>query len=73
MDSLNTKQEYNDDPVYYCSFCLSLNIKTVAGGSMDLDHCDDCGGTDIQTAHIEQWEELYKKRYGIEYLKRDLT
>lgn len=67
-----TKEEYNNEPVYYCSFCLSLKIKTVAGGSLGLDHCDDCGGTDIKSAHIDEWQELYKKRYGVNYLNREL-
>lgn len=65
-----TKEQYNDEPVYYCSYCLSLRIKTIAGGALGLNHCDECGGTDIQTAHINEWEEMYKKRYGVKFLDR---
>ena len=64
----NSVNSYNDEPVYYCKNCLSLCIKTVAVDS-DLDYCNDCGSTDIATAHIEEWKELYKQRYGFDYLK----
>lgn len=67
MDN-TTKEQYNNEPVYYCKYCLSLRIKTVAGGSLGLDHCDECGGTDIGTAHISEWEDLYKNKYGVKYL-----
>ena len=66
--SKNTSKEqvdYNDDPVFYCSHCLSLKIKEVEG----LDYCADCGGTVIKQAHINEWTELYKSRYGEEYCK----
>lgn len=68
-----TKEQYNDEPVHYCAFCLSLKIKTVAGGTLGLDHCDECGGTDIQTAHISEWEKLYEQRYGVKYIDRKFT
>lgn len=63
----NSKEDFNSEPVYYCKHCLSLKIKTV---SLDLDisFCDDCGGTDIDTAYIGEWEKLYKERYGFNYL-----
>lgn len=59
-----TTKEYNDEPVYYCKQCLSLKIKVVGG----FDFCDECGDTDIATAHIEEWEKLYETRYGHKFL-----
>lgn len=62
---------YNDEPVFYCKDCLSLKVKTVYEG-LDLDFCDDCGSTDIEQAHIEEWIELYKQRYGFDYLQNKI-
>lgn len=72
MENLS-KEQYNNEPVHYCAYCLSLKIKTVAGGSLGLDCCDECGGTDIQTTHIEVWQKMYKERYGVDFLNRTLT
>jgi hypothetical protein len=63
------KEEYNNEPVYYCTHCLSLCIKGVPG-MQGLDYCDDCGATDIKTTHIEEWKNLYKSKYGFEYLEK---
>lgn len=65
------KEQYNDIPVHYCKSCLSLKIKTVVVGS-DLDFCDECGSTDIEQAHIDEWRKLYKDRYGFDYLNKRL-
>lgn len=61
------KEDYNDDPVFFCKSCLSLKIKTVAIGS-DLDYCDECGSTDIEQTHIEDWSKMYRERYGFNYI-----
>ncbi len=58
---------YNDEPVLYCKSCLSLKVKRVSS-DIDLDYCDDCGSTDIEQAHIEDWKKMYKERYGTDYL-----
>lgn len=65
------KEQYNDEPVFYCKNCLSLKVKTVVVGS-DLDFCDECGSTDIGQAHIEEWRRLYKERYRFDYLDKHL-
>ena len=65
-------KEYNDEPVFYCKSCLSLGVKTVASG-LDLDYCKDCGSTDIGQAHIEDWQNLYRERYGFDYLTKELN
>lgn len=64
---MNEVEDYNDEPVYYCKNCLSLRIKSVFTG-LNLDYCDECGGTIIEQAHIDKWRELYKERYGFDYL-----
>lgn len=68
-----TKEQYNDVPVFYCKECLSLNVRSVlASGILELDYCDDCGGTIMEETHIEKWKELYKERYGFDYLNNTL-
>ena len=52
-----TTEDYNNEPVYYCRHCLSLKIKVVGG----YDFCDECGSTNITTAHIEDCEKLYEE------------
>lgn len=65
----NSKQEYNKEPVFYCKNCLSLKIKTVQVDS-NLDYCDECGSTDIAQTSIEEWRDIYKNRYGTDYLNK---
>ena len=69
---MDNSKDYNDEPVFYCKSCLSLKIKTVALG-LDLDYCDECGCTDIEEANIEEWQALYRARYGFEYLTKELN
>lgn len=66
------EEKYNDIPVYYCTECLSLNVKTVVEG-MDLDYCDKCGCTDINKIHIEDWRKLYREKYGFDFLTKELN
>jgi hypothetical protein len=61
-----TIEDYNDEPVHYCKQCLSLKIKIVG----KFDFCDDCGSTDITTAHVDDWDKLYQERYGETFLER---
>ena len=63
------KVYYEVDPVYYCKQCLSLRIMGV-GTHEDLIFCDECNSTDIALADIRDWEQKYKAKYGINYLKR---
>lgn len=59
---------YNAEPVYYCAKCLSLRIRDISG-IPDTDYCDSCGCTNIQQTQIEEWEVMFKNKYGFEYLK----
>lgn len=63
------QEEYNNEPVYYCKDCLSLRIKTVVV-DMDLDYCDECGSTDVTQTTIEEWQKMYKNKYGFDYLEK---
>lgn len=66
------KEDYNDEPVYYCKRCLSLNIQQMPMLE-NMSCCGDCGTVDIGTASIEEWEKLYEKKYGKKFLvKREL-
>lgn len=58
---MENNSEYNREPVYYCSNCLSLNIKATSTG---IDFCDGCGSIDILTTLIEDWKELYMEKYN---------
>lgn len=55
---VDSKSEYDNEPVFYCKHCLSLKIRDA--GLPDLLYCDDCGSADILTASIVEWEEMYK-------------
>lgn len=66
----SAKEDYNKIPVHYCTNCLSLKIRRVAGLN-DAVYCDDCGGTDTKETSIEEWEELYKKKYGFTFLENN--
>lgn len=66
---MGDKKEFNDEPVFYCKNCLSLKIKTVPS-MIELDYCDDCGSTDISKTDIETWRQLYKDRFGFDYLDK---
>lgn len=47
-----TKEEYNDEPVFYCGRCHSLNIKVI---DEDVDYCEECGSSFIKIGHIDKW------------------
>lgn len=71
MSSLNTDNqpnEYNAIPVLYCKHCLSLKIMNIPRME-DSDFCDECGSTDIGECSIEEWETLYKNKYGYNFLE----
>ncbi len=63
------KEEYDKEPVLYCAQCLSLRIKSIPGLE-DTDYCDDCNCTYIKQSSIQDWENLYVKRYGYKFLDK---
>lgn len=64
--SQNQTVNYNEEPVFYCSNCLSLKVKNL-GDDSEICYCDNCGSTEIDTTDIYSWKALYKEKYGKEY------
>lgn len=67
--SILNQEDYNNEPVLFCSECLSLRIMSLE----DTDFCDKCGSTNIASSSIKDWEDLYFKKYNhkfIEYGRR---
>lgn len=60
------KEDYNAEPVVYCKNCLSLRIMTLD----NMDYCDECGCTDLDTTDIVSWEKMYEKKYGKPFNKK---
>ena len=65
----NKREAYNNEPVFYCKHCLSLKVKSVPGME-ELDYCDDCGATAIAQTDIETWRQLYRQKFGFDYLDK---
>ena len=62
------KEHPNNEPITYCKTCLSIHVKTVKLHNGDVDYCVPCGNTDLETAHILEWEDLYEERYGERFI-----
>lgn len=67
MSKQDKIKEYDEEPVMYCAKCYSLNI--VHEDVIDSDCCGRCGCTDFKTSSIEEWERLYKERYGHKFVE----
>ena len=61
---MEEKYDYNKITVYYCKKCLSLRIR----GIDDMNYCDKCSSTDIETTTIDEWEKLYEEKYGHKFI-----
>lgn len=59
------KNSFNEEPVYYCPHCLSLRIKIF---DSSVDYCDDCGCTDIAQTDIFTWMNMYKDKFGEDFI-----
>lgn len=62
-------EDYNSEPVKYCSQCYSLKI--LYEESIDFEYCATCGCSDILETSIEEWEKLYSERYGHKYVVKN--
>ena len=60
--------DYNDEPVFFCTKCLSLRIRSISGLE-DSEYCDDCGSTNIDKCDIFEWENKYKALYRRRYIE----
>lgn len=67
MDIKNNKTDYNEEPVFFCSDCFSLKIERL---SDDMCYCKDCGSGSIESASIEQWDKLYRSKWGLSFMER---
>lgn len=66
LNMITKQDDYNNVPVTYCKTCLSLHVKEIA--NPDVAYCVDCGNTDLEKAHIHEWEDLYEEKYGERFL-----
>ena len=62
-------EDYNSEPVKYCSQCYSLKI--LYEEPIDFEYCATCGCSDILETSIEEWEKLYSERYGHKYVEKN--
>lgn len=69
MSDQQRPNDYDSEPVTYCSRCYSLKIKYEE--TIDSDCCMDCGCSDVKESPIEVWEALYEKRYGHKYITKN--
>ncbi len=69
MLKLRKIEEYNSEPVTYCARCYSLGI--VHEDSIGMDCCKECGSSDLLTSSEEEWERLYKQRYGHKFVEEE--
>lgn len=53
---MEKNNDYNEEPILYCTHCLSLYIVEYEG----TDYCKKCGSTHIKELLIEDWEKLIK-------------
>ena len=67
---MHNYSEDNEDMVVYCPHCLSLAIRVMYREDPSLDYCEDCGATDTAQTSIENWEEMYKEKYGMYFLDK---
>lgn len=67
MSKRTKKENYDSEPVTFCSRCYSLNIRH--DDSLDFDCCGECGCTDFKTSSVEEWERLYENRFGHKFIE----
>ena len=68
---ITKKGDYNNVPIDYCKSCLKIKIKEVdlnSSKGTKVSYCGDCGSTEIDSAHVTEWEEKYVERYGKKFL-----
>lgn len=70
LNMITKKADYNNVPVTYCKTCLKLHIKETKVENKTVTYCIDCGNTDLDKAHISEWEDLYEEKYGERFLTK---
>lgn len=69
MDEQDKLKDYDSEPIKYCASCYSIKIGYEE--SADFEYCMDCGCSDIREAPVEQWENLYKGKYGHKFAEKN--
>lgn len=59
---------YDEEPLFYCSKCLSIKIVDDKNGVMVCGSCG-AGPRHIDVTSLEKWDLLYRKKYGHPYLQ----
>lgn len=65
------KEDYNNILVEYCKTCLSLKAMMLSYGKnliSDVTYCGDCGNSEMDSCHIEEYNKMYKEKYKKDYL-----
>lgn len=57
---MKSQSNYNDEPVHYCKYCLSLDNPEMLDGT---EYCKYCGSTEFEDSHIEEWEKQFEQKY----------
>lgn len=60
-------KKFDEEPVYYCASCHSLNIGYIeecASDGWDGSYCKNCGSTDIRECNIFEWLEEERRLHG---------
>lgn len=65
-ESKEQPDNYNSEPVEYCTHCLSLAIRDIN----NQPYCDECGCTATDKTDIHTWENMYKQMYGKNYINK---
>lgn len=71
---ITKKDDYNNVPVKYCKKCLDLKILLFSSGkkiSNDIEYCGNCGSTEIDECHIDNFNKKHIELYGEDYLTRN--
>lgn len=63
---IQRKKKYDEEPVCYCKYCLSLKIIEEDG----IVSCDACGSANVDMTDIETWEKLYEEKYRRPHILR---
>lgn len=67
MKKQGKQRENDEEPIVYCAKCYSIKVRYE--DSIGMDCCGDCGCTDFRSSSFEEWESLFKKRYGHKYME----
>lgn len=64
---MSRENEEEEDAWMFCARCYSIRFKYE--DSIGMECCKDCGCTDFRQSTFEEWNSLYKNRYGHPYLE----